>query len=71
MNSEPLTVCEECGGKLEKQIGRVGIKFSGSGYYVTDSKKSTVQTSVPDSPASTKSESKKSSEKTTVDSKTT
>lgn len=32
----PLTVCEACGGKLEKQISRAGFQFKGSGWYVTD-----------------------------------
>ncbi|MDQ3798147.1 MAG: zinc ribbon domain-containing protein [Acidobacteriota bacterium] len=32
----PLTVCESCGGKLEKQISRTGFQFKGSGWYVTD-----------------------------------
>jgi putative FmdB family regulatory protein len=32
----PLTVCESCGGKLEKQISRAGFQFKGSGWYVTD-----------------------------------
>ena len=32
----PLTVCESCGGKLEKQISRTGFQFKGEGWYVTD-----------------------------------
>ena len=32
----PLTVCEECGGKLEKQWSRSGFQFKGEGWYVTD-----------------------------------
>jgi putative FmdB family regulatory protein len=30
------TVCEECGGKLEKQISLSGFQFKGQGWYVTD-----------------------------------
>jgi len=32
----PLTVCETCGGKLEKQWSRSGFQFKGEGWYVTD-----------------------------------
>jgi putative FmdB family regulatory protein len=35
--SEPaLTVCEECGGRLEKQWSLSGFQFKGEGWYVTD-----------------------------------
>ncbi|HNR63487.1 MAG TPA: zinc ribbon domain-containing protein [Thermotogota bacterium] len=46
IHDNPLTTCEDCGGRLRKVIGRVGIKFSGSGYYVTDAKKSNFSSSV-------------------------
>lgn len=36
ISDAPLTVCEACGGKLEKQISRSGFQFKGSGWYVTD-----------------------------------
>ncbi|HEX9961978.1 MAG TPA: zinc ribbon domain-containing protein [Pyrinomonadaceae bacterium] len=36
MSDAALTVCENCGGKLEKQISRSGFQFKGSGWYVTD-----------------------------------
>jgi len=32
----PLTICENCGGKLEKQWSRSGFQFKGEGWYVTD-----------------------------------
>ena len=32
----PLTICEDCGGKLEKQWSRSGFQFKGEGWYVTD-----------------------------------
>ena len=31
---KPLTVCEVCGGKLEKQWSLSGIQFKGAGWYV-------------------------------------
>jgi len=33
---DPLTVCEECGGKLEKLMSAPAIRFKGSGWYVND-----------------------------------
>lgn len=39
MRDAPLTKCEKCGGKLEKQLPKsVGLIFKGSGFYVTDYK---------------------------------
>ena len=32
----PLKICENCGGKLEKQWSRSGFQFKGEGWYVTD-----------------------------------
>ena len=36
MSDAPLAVCENCGGKLEKQVSRTGFQFKGEGWYVTD-----------------------------------
>ena len=33
-----LTVCERCQGALRKQYGTVGVSFTGSGFYRTDSR---------------------------------
>ena len=35
---DPLTVHEDCGGKLRKVFSAVGIVFKGSGFYRTDSR---------------------------------
>ncbi|HBS04725.1 MAG TPA: FmdB family transcriptional regulator [Leptospiraceae bacterium] len=41
MKDDPHTECPECGGKVERLIGGgAGIVFKGSGFYVTDYKKS-------------------------------
>lgn len=41
VSDEPLSLCEKCGGKLEKQWSLSGFQFKGEGWYVTDySKKS-------------------------------
>ena len=36
ISDAPLTICENCGGRLEKQISRTGFQFKGEGWYVTD-----------------------------------
>lgn len=36
VSDETLTVCENCGGKLEKQWSLSGFQFKGAGWYVTD-----------------------------------
>jgi|SRR5215203_1296134 len=36
MSDALLAVCENCGGKLEKQVSRTGFQFKGEGWYVTD-----------------------------------
>ena len=36
VSDEPLTVCEKCEGKLEKQLSLSGFQFKGEGWYVTD-----------------------------------
>jgi putative FmdB family regulatory protein len=35
---DALTVCPNCGGKLRKVFGTVGVTFNGSGFYRTDSR---------------------------------
>jgi putative FmdB family regulatory protein len=36
VSDEPLTACEKCHGKLEKQWSLSGFQFKGAGWYVTD-----------------------------------
>lgn len=36
ISEEPLKICDECGGALEKQWSRTGFQFKGEGWYVTD-----------------------------------
>jgi putative FmdB family regulatory protein len=39
--AEPLKICPICGGKAERKIsGGTGLIFKGSGFYITDYKKS-------------------------------
>ena len=41
MRDAPLTVCEACGGPLQKKLYPVGVQFKGSGFYSTDYKRAT------------------------------
>ncbi|MFI7677584.1 FmdB family zinc ribbon protein [Actinophytocola sp. NPDC049390] len=61
--SDPsLTECPECGGKLRKLYGSVGVVFKGSGFYRTDSRsESKSSTTASSSSSSDKSSSDKSS----------
>jgi putative FmdB family regulatory protein len=36
ISDAPLTTCEKCHGKLEKQWSLAGFQFKGAGWYVTD-----------------------------------
>jgi putative FmdB family regulatory protein len=55
---DPLTECPACGGPLRKVFGNIGITFKGSGFYKTDSRKSSATSS---SKSESKSESKSDS----------
>ena len=40
MSEEPLKKCPQCGGRVKRLIGKgAGIIFKGSGFYVTDYRK--------------------------------
>jgi putative FmdB family regulatory protein len=66
-NDEPLKTCPECDSDtLRKKFQPVGIVFKGSGFYATDHRSPSGQTSSSESHSSEKEE--KSSE-TTSDSK--
>lgn len=51
-SDDTLTVCPSCGGTLRKVFSPVGVTFSGSGFYRTDSRASA------DAKSGAKSESK-------------
>ncbi len=36
----PVRACPECGGSVHRVIGSTGVIFKGSGFYVTDNRKS-------------------------------
>ena len=70
ISDAPLTVCENCGGKMEKQMSLSGFQFKGEGWYVTDysnktKEKSTEKTeknSAPESTTKTESASNKTND---------
>ena len=69
VSDEPLTTCEKCHGKLEKQWSLSGFQFKGAGWYVTDyagkSKTSPAESTTTTEPAS------KSKDETTTTTTTT
>lgn len=46
MTDDPVKICPECGGEVNRLIQPVGIIFKGSGFYVTDNRAKS-PTSVP------------------------
>lgn len=68
---DALTTCPECGKEaLRKVFNAVGITFKGSGFYRTDSRKST-SASTPSSSSSTSTSSSSSSSTTSSSSSST
>ena len=61
VSDEPLKVCENCQGQLEKQWSLSGFSFKGDGWYVTDYSKKNGGSSAS-SEKSSSSESTSSSE---------
>ncbi|MDX6420921.1 MAG: hypothetical protein QOG28_5541, partial [Trebonia sp.] len=60
---EPLTVHEDCGGRLRKVFSPVGIVFKGSGFYRTDSRGKEPSAASSSAAASKESASKESGSK--------
>ncbi len=56
VSDKPLTTCEQCHGKLEKQWSLSGFQFKGAGWYVTDyaGKKTSGSESTTDSETASK-----------------
>jgi len=72
-SDDALTVCPECTGAIRRVLHPAGVVFKGSGWYITDSRKSSEAAesssrsdskSETDSPASSKTEATKAPEKT-------
>ena len=39
-DEEPVTMCPECQGKARRVINAIPVIFKGSGFYITDNRKS-------------------------------
>lgn len=44
MTDAPLTDCPECDGRVHRVVQPVGVIFKGSGFYVTDNRRSSSAT---------------------------
>jgi len=64
ISDAPLTVCENCGGKMEKQLSLSGFQFKGEGWYVTDYSNKNKEKSAEKSEKSEKAEKSSASEST-------
>ena len=58
---DPLTVHEDCGGRLRKVFSPVGIVFKGSGFYRTDSRKGSTASEAASASSASGSDSSSSS----------
>ena len=56
ISEDPVATCPECGGPVRRVIHPVGIVFKGSGFYVTDSRKGSSQSTSPSSSGGDKSD---------------
>jgi putative FmdB family regulatory protein len=69
-NDAPIKVCPECEGEVHRIIGATGIIFKGSGFYVTDNRRSGEagknKAGATDKPAETKTTETKSETKSTT-----
>jgi putative FmdB family regulatory protein len=59
VNDDPLAVCPTCGGPLRKVFSPVGIAFKGSGFYRTDSRVQSKESTKSKTDAASSSDGKK------------
>ncbi len=73
IKDEPVRQCPECSGNVHKVFHPAGIIFKGSGWYITDSRKSTSSTITGESKSNggdSKDEKKTTPAEVKLDSKT-
>ena len=58
IKDDPITECPDCGTPVRKIFHPAGIIFKGSGWYITDSRKSSGSESKSESKSDTKTETK-------------
>jgi putative FmdB family regulatory protein len=71
MKDEPLTVCPQCGKRVQRLISSPAIMFKGSGWYVTDYSEKMKPSSDSDAPTSPTTEKKETVPKTSEQTTTT
>ncbi|CAG1020269.1 hypothetical protein MTYM_00160 [Methylococcales bacterium] len=70
IQAEPVRQCPECSGAVHKVMHAAGIIFKGSGWYITDSRKSTSGAVTGESPKKETTESKTEKSAPTAEAKT-
>lgn len=70
-SDEPLTVHEECGGKVDRLISTSALQFKGSGWYVNDYAKGSGSKASDTTKTETKSDSTKTESKSETKSEST
>lgn len=53
-SDEPVSECPECGAQVRRVLHPAGIIFKGSGWYITDSRKSSGSSDTSESTSSAK-----------------
>jgi putative FmdB family regulatory protein len=61
MTAQPLVDCPECEGHVQRVVQPVGVVFKGSGFYVTDHRKSKDKSSPENGDKTTKATAEPSS----------
>jgi putative FmdB family regulatory protein len=69
-SDDPLTVCPECTGAIRRVLHPAGVIFKGSGWYVTDNRKSSGSNGESSTTSSSSSDGKSSKSEKTSDTKT-
>jgi putative FmdB family regulatory protein len=69
-SDDPLTVCPECTGAIRRVLHPAGVIFKGSGWYVTDNRKSSGTSGESSTTSSSNSDATPSKSEKTAETKT-